>query len=59
VKILFYSSIRDYPGIEIREMLRTLVPDDSLELYGSIEELARGIHQLYDHHSHTACGPVS
>jgi hypothetical protein len=51
VKILFYSSIRDYPGIEIRERLKTLVPEDSLELYESIEELARGIRQLYDHHT--------
>jgi len=49
VKILFYSSIMDYRGTQIRGMLETLVPEDSLEIYGSIEDLTRGIHRLCDH----------
>ena len=32
----------------IGERLRTLVPEERVEVYRSIEELARGLHRLYD-----------
>jgi len=33
----------------IGERVSTLVPEERLEVYRSIEELAHGLHRLYDH----------
>lgn len=49
MKILFYSSTREDPGIGIEERLGTLVPEGRVEVYRSIEELAHGLHRLLDH----------
>jgi hypothetical protein len=49
VKILFYSSKKEDPGMGIGARLRTLVPEESIEVYRSIEDLAHGLHRLYDH----------
>jgi len=48
VKILFYSSTREDPGMEIGERLRRLAPEEGVEVCRSIEELIRGIHRSYD-----------
>jgi hypothetical protein len=48
VKILFYSSKRQAPGVSIGASLRTLVPDERIEIYRSIEDLANGLLQLLD-----------
>jgi hypothetical protein len=48
VKILFYSSKRQAPGVSIGASLRTLVPDERIEIYHSIENLAHGLLQLLD-----------
>jgi len=49
VKILFYSSKMHDPAIGIGESLRTLVPDEGVETYTSIEELAKRLLHLIDH----------
>jgi len=49
VKILFYSSKRQAPGVSIGASLRTLVPDERVETYTSIEELANRLLHLVDH----------
>ena len=48
MKILFYSSKRQAPGVSIRASLRTFVPDERIEIYRSIEDLANGLLQLLD-----------
>jgi hypothetical protein len=48
VKILFYSSKTQAPGVSIGESLRTLVQDERIETYRSIEDLANGLRQLLD-----------
>jgi hypothetical protein len=49
VKIVFYSSIREDPGMGIGARLRALVPAERVEVYQSIEDLVHGLHRLYDH----------
>jgi hypothetical protein len=49
VKIFFYSSMREEPGMGIGAMLKTLAPEGGVEVYRSIEELAHGLHRLYDY----------
>ena len=48
VKILFYSSKMQDPEVSIGASLRTLVPDERIEIYRSIEDLANGLLQLLD-----------
>jgi hypothetical protein len=36
------------PGVSIGASLRTLVPDERIEIYRSIEDLANGLRQLLD-----------
>ena len=49
MNILFYSSkIRD-PEIGLGASLKTLVPDERVEIYTSIEELANRLLHLLDH----------
>jgi hypothetical protein len=49
VKILFYSSTKEDPGMGIGARLKTLVPEEKVEVYRSIEELSHGLRRLYDH----------
>ncbi len=49
MKILFYSSTGEDPGAGIEKRLETLVPEERIEVYRSIEELAHGLHRLYDY----------
>jgi hypothetical protein len=49
MKILFYSSKKEEPGMGIGERLRTFVPEERLEIYRSIEELVHGLYRLSDH----------
>jgi hypothetical protein len=49
VKILFYSSTKEDPGMGIGARLKTLVPEERVEVYRSIEELSHGLRRLYDH----------
>jgi hypothetical protein len=48
VKILFYSSKRQAPGVSIGASLRKLVPNEQIEIYRSIEDLTNGLLQLLD-----------
>jgi hypothetical protein len=48
VKIIFYSSIGREPETGIEEILRTLVPEEGVEVYRSLEELTRRLYRLYD-----------
>ena len=49
VKILFYSSKKEDPGTGVEQSLATIVPEESIEAYRSIEELAQRLNQFYDH----------
>ena len=48
MKILFYSRTTEEPGRGIGASLGMLVPEEKVEMYRSIEELAHGLHRLYD-----------
>jgi hypothetical protein len=49
VKVLFYSSTPEDPGMGVETRLKDLVPAGRVEVYRSIEELTRRLQRLYDH----------
>lgn len=48
MKILFYSSTSEECGRRIEEGLSTLVPEETVEVYRSIDDLANRLHRLLD-----------
>jgi len=49
VKVLFYSSTPEDPGMGVETRLKDLVPAGKVEVYRSIEGLARRVQRLYGH----------
>jgi len=49
MKIIFYSSSMEGAEKEICEMLKKLAPEETIEMYRSIEELIQCLKRLLDH----------
>jgi hypothetical protein len=48
VKVLYYSSTPEDPGMGLETRLKDVVPAARVEVYRSIEELTRRLQRLYD-----------